>query len=347
MQAISVYSPNWDPADSYGILARRLSRELAGAGLHVNRMGLGEALGPIMPSPGGILLGYPTMYDDFGLLARMGRRVAVTMFESTILPEGWVEVLNKCHAVVAPSRWVEQTFRENGVTAPIVMVPLGLDEVFRPVKRERKTPTIDHPFRFLALGDRHRRKGWDLAGQAFVRAFGDDPRYRLIIKARKDAWKRLDLRNQNIKIWRLDLDAFGMAALYQMMDCMVFPTRGEGFGWPPREFAATGGPAICTDWGGTADDIDRWGYALPYGLGPAWSGMAQFAEVCGEWAEPDVQALADLMCMAAALPDPDRGLEAATAVRELYRWDRFAQIIMQLWRGDAHGNSYTALAAAQ
>lgn len=325
MQTVSIYSPQWDPYDSYGIIANRLAEGIDNR--HVNCISLnGDAGGRLIPSPGGILLGYPTLAEAYGPMARMGRRVAVTMFESTALPEGWVEALNGFEAVVVPSAFVRDVFRANGVTVPVEVVPLGINPVYATVQRR---PRGARPYTFLALCDRGMRKGWDLAWHAFRSAFGDSDKYKLILKCRDGAFLASSA-DANVEIMQADLSVDEMAALYARCDAMAFPTRGEGFGLPPREFAATGGVALATGWGGTADDIHCWGVPIPYDMTDAWPHTEKFAGRCGQWAEPDVDALAVLMQTVAGYPAtlPERATVAA-----MYDWDTFVSKVMEIYDG--------------
>lgn len=331
--ALSIYSPNWDPYDSYGIIANRLT-EWISQQTQVNQLGMANVpeMKTIVPSFGGLLLGYPTLYDAFGPLARMGKRVAVTMFESTVLPEGWTENLNTCDAVVVPATWVAAVFRDNGVTVPIHIVPLGIDPEYFAVQRERRR---DRPFTFLALGDRFTRKGWDIAWHAFRSAFGSRATVKLIIKCRADGLPNFSSGDANVEFIRADLTVDEMAELYLNCDCMVFPTRGEGFGLPPREFAATGGSVLVTRFGGTADNLDEWGYGIPYTLVPAWNGYDEKLQGCGEWAEADVQVLARQMKAIYELEID--AFHAArfkrSAVAQLYDWSCFARRVYEIYRG--------------
>lgn len=331
MKAISIYAPLWSKHDSYGILARRLAEGIEVCGLHVNRLGLDNEDGVIIPTPGGILLGYPTLFEKYGTLAQLGKRIAVTMFESTKLPEGWVEGLNQCAAVVVPARFLVEIFRAEGVTVPIHVVPLGINEAYLTVKRE---PRHDRPYTFLAIADRGLRKGWDLAWHAFRKAFHDNPNYKLILKCRENGMKNLSSADSNVEILRRDFDDEEMAALYARCDCMVFPTRGEGFGLPPREFAATGGTALATNWGGTADDLADWGEGIGYSLVPAWLGHERFYGL-GEWAEPDVNHLSHLMLVAARndLYSDERKPRYLRALVQLnYDWKRFADEVFRIYQ---------------
>jgi glycosyltransferase involved in cell wall biosynthesis len=331
MRAVSVYAPLWNKHDSYGILARRLAEGIERCGLHVNRLGLDNEGGVLIPAPGGILLGYPTLYEKFGPLAQMGKRVAVTMFESTMLPEGWVEGLNACNAVVVPSRFLVEIFRAEGVTVPIHVVALGINEAYLNVERPARS---DRPYTFLAIADRGLRKGWDLAWHAFRSAFHDDPNYKLILKCREGGVSNLVSADSNVEILRADYSDEEMAELYARCDCMVFPSRGEGFGLPPREFAATGGSVIATNWGGMADDIELWGYGIAYQMVSAWVGHEKFYGL-GEWAEPDVKHLSHLMQVVRRddlFWDNRRSLYLRAISHAYYDWNNFSDAVLKIYK---------------
>lgn len=346
MTNVTVYAPgNLDPYDSYGLMACELLRGLHSQGVAVNALSLGEnqhanqpediaalTSRPITASFGGILLGYPTVYAKYPPLAHYGRRVALTMFESTKLPEQWADILNTMDAVITPSRFCRDVFANCGVTVPIHVIPLGIDPIYQPVKRQGQ-----RPFTFLAIGDRGKRKGMLEAIQAFAHAFGGSPDHRLIIKTR-DAGLYIKVLNENIDIIREDYTKEQMRDLYGRCDCLVFPTRGEGFGLPPREFAATGAPVIATEWGGTAEDIDLWGTALGYKLAQSdWSGVKRFNGMdLGQWAEPDIGHLSSLMCLVATYRKvyTDIAQNRAAQLHDLYNWQDFSQRVKEVYFGN-------------
>lgn len=363
MDVVSIFTPGkYDVADSYGLIACQLAQRFSAAGAHVNAMSLQESNAanlprdiqriveqPIRVSLGGIMLGYPTNYFKHGPMAMLGPRVAVTMFESTKLPPGWVENLNLCAAVIVPSSFCKRVFEAEGVTVPVHVIPLGVDETYQPIMREAAA----EPFTFLAFGDRGRRKGSHEAIQAFIRTFGDDPRYRLLVKMRERDMK-INILNPNIDMVQADMSTDELYGLYQQAHCLVFAAKGEGFGLPPREFAASGGVVIATNWSGLADRIIDYAWPLGYELGPAWKGHKDFEALnLGEWAEPDVDDLAGLMRWIA---DNRKAVskwayQSAPRVHELYSWQRFAEAVYEVWldasRSKVHGIGSAKVGAAR
>jgi glycosyltransferase involved in cell wall biosynthesis len=293
---------------------------------------------PIRVALGGIVLGYPTNFHKHGPMAMLGPRVAITMFESTKLPPGWVENLNLCGAVIVPSSFCKRLFEDEGVTVPVHVIPLGVDEAYAPVLRDAEA----EPFTFLAFADRGRRKGSHEATQAFIRAFGDDPRYRLLVKMRERDTK-INILNPNIDMVQADMSTEELYGLYQQAHCLVFAAKGEGFGLPPREFAASGGVVIATTWSGLADHIVDYAWPLGYEMGPAWKGHRDFEALgLGEWAEPDVDDLAGLMRWIADNRHAVTrwAFKGADRVHELYQWDEFADSVYEVWQDATRSKVY-------
>ncbi len=348
VDTLNISAPSWDPYDSYGLIANALAQHLDAHGVRINalqRDGVrmhttqSEAVRaivgqPIRPSMGGLLLGYPTEFAQRFPLTRTGPRVAITMFESTQLPPGWVEALNNCDAVIVPSEWLAPVFRANGVTAPVYVVPLGLSEAYQYVERDPER----EPFTFLAFADRGARKGWMDAVRCFAELFRDDDSTRLILKTRPST-QLPRFANRNIEVLAEDLSEADMAALYARCDCLVWPSRGEGFGLPPREFAATGGVTIATAWSGMADHLEEWGLGVHYDLVPAWDTHPRFHGL-GQWAQPDRMELCGKMHAVRLYREEGLafGRRAAEAVRRLYRWEDFAAAVLAIWNEVSHAS---------
>jgi glycosyltransferase involved in cell wall biosynthesis len=351
MNAITVYtSQHWDFADSYGLIACQLARHLTALGVRVNAMSLGRTVmdsqpddvravtsRPILPTLGGIAMGYPTNYHHHAPL-HYGPRMALTMFESSKLPQDWIAPLNDMHAVIVPSEFCRTVFMDSGVTAPVHVVPLGVGDIYR--YQERST---GRPLTFLAFLDRGERKGGIVALQAFLRAFGEDERYKLVLKGRTPKKQGFELTNPNIEVILQDYSEQELYELYCRCDVLINPHKGEGFGLLPREFAASGGFALTTGWSGTADAIEQWGYALPYTLETAhWRGNRTLqGQDLGVWAKIDPVRLAHELKMVAATWDYTRTLlpQKAQAARRLYNWRTFAEQVLTIWEGVRVGDS--------
>jgi len=349
MTIINVCTPgSIDGCDSYGLICIQLARGLTALGCHVNLFALGDnrhpnqpadvaaiTVQPIRAALGGIMLGYPATYARHGALTQIGPRVALTMFESSRLPAGWAETLNTMDAVIVPGRFCRDVFLDCGITTAIHIAPLGVNEIYQPAARN-----TDGPCTFLAFLDRGLRKGGLVALHAFVRAFGDDPEYRLILKCRTPRVE-MHITNPNVEIVQRDMSETELYELYLSAHCLVFPTKGEGFGLPPREFAATGGIALATGWGGTADGIEQWGVPIPYKLVPAdWRGAKRLeGQPLGEWAEVDVADVAEAMRYVALEREQllRRAYSQAPRVRAMYDWRKFAGQALSTYEGVADG----------
>jgi glycosyltransferase involved in cell wall biosynthesis len=331
MQALSLYSPvPYQPWESYGLIALQLVKHLRALDVTVSAHGPGcEA--PVL-STGGIVLGPPDSFAAQGELLRDGAHIAVTMFESSRIPSWWIAPLNACRAVIVPSWFCADAFQQSGVTSPIYVIPLGVDELYQYCQRA-KAP---HPLTFLAFLDRGERKGGQMAVQAFLRAFGDDERYRLILKGRAQVGTAFSFTNTNIEVIQADMDEQELLALYYRADVLISAAKGEGFGMLPREAAATGCLALATDWSGTAEGLSQWGMPLPYKLVKAtWSQNKAFHDQeLGEWAELDPAEVAKVLRYVAddwanlRLELPRK----AAACRALYSWREFAEGVLSIWR---------------
>jgi glycosyltransferase involved in cell wall biosynthesis len=347
-KVVSLYAPTYDPNSGYGRMALELVRRFAGRGIQANAMGLHYTpihfpghdadtrhllSRPIVPTVGGIVMGYPTLHEHFGPLANAGPKVAVTMFESSELPDGWVEALNQCQAVIVPTPHQENIFRDNGVTAPLHVLPLGVSDHFF---AGQQRPMFEHsearPYTFLALGDRGDRKGWKEALQAFHIAFQGRKDVRLILKARRGGGPPFNIDVPGVVLMRRDLSDIELRRLYESVDCMVYPAYGEGFGLPPREFAASAGPAIVNEW--WADDVRKWGYPVGYTMTKAWEGHDKH-EGLGTWAVPNVPDLVKLM---KHMVEGERkyqiymGWRSSVHVRRLYSWEKFAAGVWKIYQ---------------
>ena len=330
---INIFSPNWETQDSYGRIALELKKGFEAKGYHVNPFGDNAPITVLQPAWGGLFLGYPTLYKDFErqiLFAEFGQRVAITMFESTKLLDGWTENLNRCAAVIVPAQFLVNVFRSNCVKAPLHVLPLGVSSEFISKPRLR-TLSPKRPLTFLAIADRGARKAWDKALFAFEEAFGDDMRYKLILKSRKPSFS---IANPNIEQIGRDMSNEQLAKLYRRADVMIFPSCGEGFGLPPREFAATGGIALATNWGGTADALQMWGVELPFKLETAWRDNRKWYGKQGQWANVNQNELVAKLRRVADYFDnfAEDAMKAAKFVAEQYQWSCFVDGVETVWQ---------------
>lgn len=345
MDVINVHAPSWYEPESYGRVAHGLADGLAQLGAYINRYGVNPPKQPLRLTTGGFLLGYPTFYKQYGAFSSVGLRIGLTMFESTLLPDGWVDSLNTLDAVMTPSVFCKQMFIANGVTVPIHVNPLGIDPAFT---FRRRPPLKNRPLRILAIGDRGWRKGWHTAGFIVNTAFGmNNMDVELTYKIRTQKGFVSAFENTNFKIAAGDYTNEQLADFYGQFDIMLAPFCGEGFGWPPREFAATGGLVLATNWSGLSDQIERWAIPLnTYQMVDAWMGDPQL-EGHGQWAEVDIGVGAKTLKQAAGFiysgwNESDVPLKVSEFVRQFYTWQGFAAHAYHIWNNTHASNRFTS-----
>jgi glycosyltransferase involved in cell wall biosynthesis len=188
-----------------------------------------------------------------------GRQWGYSMFESTCIPDGWAENINRhCERLLVPCQDNAAVFAESGVEIPIDVIPGGVDTAEFPLPLRPHKPAEDRPYTFMVLGDRGSRKGIEETWMAFYRAFDGVQDVRLIVKTRRDglAFFRSGGTERRVSIWREDVTT--MRDVYAQADCFVFPSRYEGWGLPPREAAAMAVPTIVSDNSGLSDGINHW-----------------------------------------------------------------------------------------
>ncbi|HWB29568.1 MAG TPA: glycosyltransferase [Vicinamibacterales bacterium] len=181
---------------------------------------------------------------------------AVVFHEWDRYPAPWVATLNAFQSVWAPSSHVVSTLRASGVTTPIDLVP-------PPVAARRMPPktswTAPPPFRLLAIGDAHFRKGFHLLIDGFMRAFPASGEAMLTLKVSAScAWRS---PRTDIVLIADRLDRGDLLSLYRRHDAYVTASLGEGLGLPVAEAVLAGLPVVANAWGGHCDLVqpaDMW-----------------------------------------------------------------------------------------
>jgi glycosyltransferase involved in cell wall biosynthesis len=258
-------------------------------------------------------------------------------WEDSLLPPNWIHDFNQhLSAVLAPSQHVERVMRDSGLRLPIHVVGEGVDErFFQPRLKDGKRIT----FSFLHISSGFPRKGVDVLLNAYFTEFCAAEDVCLVIKTFPNVHN--DVADQ-IAAWRektpspprcihldRDLSADEIAGLYGEADCLVYPTRGEGFGLPIAEAMAQRVPVIVTAYSGHMDFCSsETALLLAYDLVPSKSHVP----VPGaKWAEPKVEDLRRQMRRVYQNPADEqikRMVDAAYRnIWENFRWPVVAQKI--------------------
>ncbi len=232
-------------ADGYGMSRGFLVKELLDLGILLEENYDHQKIGLLYAYPNSII----QMENDI--------RVIYTMFESDKIPADWPEYLKQADKVIVPSKFVQETMAKVGIEAEVV--PLGYnDRVFKPIKR---TPKLDNhqDFTFIHYNAFNIRKGFREVLEAFTQEFKHTEPVKMIFKTTlltppialpKSVYP-------NIEVISGSIEETELYELLKRADCMVYPSRGEGFGLTPLEAMATGMPAIVPNAHGIAQYFDK------------------------------------------------------------------------------------------
>ena len=150
----------------------------------------------------------------------------------------------------------------------------------------------------------------------------------------------------NVRILRGDWSRASIRRLYELADCFVWPTLGEGWGYPPREAAATGLPVITCAHTGQADAAE-WAYVIGHQDNAKPAIFRHWGGQCGYWPLPNVDDLIDMMRWVESHRDDARAFgRTASAVctrRPLADLGRDVLAVLAE-TGEIHGSARTAAA---
>jgi glycosyltransferase involved in cell wall biosynthesis len=281
-----------------------------------------------------------------------------TMFETDRVPPEWVPKLNAMDEVWVPTAFNVETFARAGVTAPIQVVPAGVDaSMFRPGLRPLKVPggrgTV-----FLSVFEWTFRKGWDVMLAAWANAFGPEDDVSLVLRtamvdgmypAGATVNQVIDgylaslgrSRHQVAPIVVVD-QPLGMAdlpRLFAAADVYVSASRGEGWGRPMMEAMACRLPTIATRWSGNLDFMNDENSMLVdiEGVVPV-DDQAEFYFYRGhQWAQPSAAHLTAILQRLAADPELRKrlGTRARSDIERRWQWHQVCHSVAE--RTDALG----------
>jgi glycosyltransferase involved in cell wall biosynthesis len=201
-----------------------------------------------------------------------------TMYETTLFPGAWLHGLSLADVVIVPNEQNKKSLVEQGIKN-VEVCPLPYDPSQFPLtKRSYKK---GNKFKFLMYNAGNNRKGWKETADAFLEEFGDDENVELTLKTIFPIQKKIGgvmipdpqfvpyLNKKNIKFVSKVTEKKNLHKILHSHHCFVFPSKGEGWGYPPIEALSTGMPLIATNAHGHADFWTDGCYEVGYTMQPS------------------------------------------------------------------------------
>lgn len=255
--------------------------------------------------------------------------IGYTPWESTEVPRKWEMGLRFVDELWTTSSWVAEVFHQFR-NDNIQVIPHGIEDCWKPLQHKRE----DRPFTFLHVGEPAERKGGDMVLEAWYRAFKNRKDVKLIFKCIKYPTCRVKDRSgsivlspgmgDNIEVYGQVFTQQELWNLYSSVDCLVYPTRGEGFGLIPFEAMASGLPTILPSQGGTRDFSWLSELTLNHSM---WVHSTEELIHPGLWMDHDVDELIHLMESAIDKHESfsEHAYQASHYIHDVYSWDSIGE----------------------
>jgi glycosyltransferase involved in cell wall biosynthesis len=266
--------------------------------------------------------------------------IAYSMFETTVIPDKWIEFYNHFDEIWVPSTFCKKALNRRDFTCRVSVIPFGVDESYLSIEKR------DHDlFTFFAVGQWIDRKGWDILIRAYTSEFMGNYKVRLCIKTYDDtktngemiqSYLNSDIRNSTymprIFIKNQKIDEEDMYVFYQESDCFILPSRGEAFGVPYLEAMSMAIPVIASDFGGQLDFIsDEVGWLIKIDQLKHLSERlckinAGYKDLW--FCEPSVEDVRKIMRYVFEHQQEvkEKGAKSRALVKEFFTWDKIADL---------------------
>lgn len=308
-----------DPNVGFGVTAINSYKALKDAGLDVSCKDLKSSAG--YDADIEICSQQP---HNYRFLSK-GYKIGYTPWESTDFPASWYWPLNNCDEIWTTSEWCKKIFEEKFPDKKIFVYSHGIEPRFAPKKRVYDS---SKPFTFLYIGEPYVRKNGQLVVDTFVKLFGNNPEYRLIVKGTDESTVMVKDPDFSGMLYPPGmvydnvitvLDKYSddeMIQLYNMADVFLYPSAGEGWGFNPIQAMAMGIPTICTyDWADYRKYI-----TVPVPSTQVWSRWQDIHP--GKVYEPDAKYFEDAMSSAKEFHKvwSDRAFKNSFEIHEKFNW---------------------------
>ncbi len=233
-------------------------------------------------------------------------------------------VLSRADLLHATSEEELKEIREQGITAPVAVIPNGIDLPVVPAGGVRDDTNIRT---LLYLSRIHPIKGLDRLLHAWVQLQSSHPKWRLVIAGKGEATHVEEVRvlADKLGVKRVEFPGpiYGeaKAQAYFAADLFVLPTYSENFGMVVAEALAHSCPAVVS-------------------RGAPWSGLV--AEGCGWWVDNSVEKLTAALDAAMLLPDDQlatMGLRGRAWMERDFGWMAIGQKMDAAYRWLLAGKS--------
>lgn len=255
--------------------------------------------------------------------------IGFSYWETNKLPGAWIPEMNQMDEIWTASEWARNVFIESGVKIPVHGFKLGIDDsLYFPPDKPRKVQ--GNKFKFLSIGSPSTRKNSQMAVDAFLKLFSNNDEHVLIFKSMGPPDARISrgtghqkslYDTKNINVIDYELSHQDLANLYDSVDCVLYPTSGEGWGILPMKGIAKGIPTICTN-ATACTEYAELSIPLDYQWGT--DNMGGIYSGCGTWAIPNLDDLCDKMLYVVNHYDKasEKTFSGAQWVNENLTWDK-------------------------
>jgi glycosyltransferase involved in cell wall biosynthesis len=321
---------------------------------YVNPNALGGMVGRIMSKTNDIpakadvslQLQLPDEWDPTIASVNIGMTALV---ETDICSPAWIDAVNKMHAVVLPSEFAKSTLIRSSMLRPVTTRVEVIPESFPDALLANGQIDLDltTDFNFLivsqltAAAPHEDRKNIVNTVRWICEEFRNDSSVGVIVKTNSGRSTSIDktlTRNalsaatngldSKVRVYMLhgDVSEQEMAGLYQhaKVRALVSLTRGEGFGLPLLEAAASGLPVIATSWSAHTEFLGKKYIGVDHTLAKIPQSRVDgriFVEG-SKWADPSESDFKRRLKKFRSSPDVPRewAAELKETVRKSYGW---------------------------